>query len=55
MIEWYGGLTVLEQIYFWLGIISTVFLIIQIVRLCFTSFGGDVDLDGDGDIDVDTD
>ena len=23
--------------------------------LCFTSYGGDVDLDGDGDIDVDTD
>ena len=55
MIEWYGGLTVLEQIYFWLGIVATVFLIIQIVMLCFTSFGGDVDLDGDGDIDVDTD
>ena len=55
MIEWYSGLTVLEQIYFWLGIAATVFLIIQIVMLCFTSFGGDVDLDGDGDIDVDTD
>lgn len=55
MIEWYNGLTVLERIYFWLGIVSTVFLIIQIVMLCFTSFGGDVDLDGDGDIDVDTD
>ena len=55
MIEWYGGLTVLEQIYFWLGVVATVFLIIQIVMLCFTSFGGDVDLDGDGDIDVDTD
>jgi len=55
MIEWYSGLTVLEQVYFWLGIVSTVFLIIQIVMLCFTSYGGDVDLDGDGDIDVDTD
>ncbi|MDE6666840.1 MAG: hypothetical protein K2K38_00665 [Clostridia bacterium] len=55
MVEWYSGLSVLEQIYFWLGIIATVFLIIQIVLLCFTSFGGDVDLDGDGDIDVDTD
>lgn len=55
MIEWYKTLTVLEQIYFWLGIVATVFLIIQIVLLCFTSFGGDVDLDGDGDIDVDTD
>lgn len=55
MTEWYSTLTVLEQVYFWLGIVATVFLIIQIVMLCFTSFGGDVDLDGDGDIDVDTD
>ena len=55
MIDWYKTLTVLEQIYFWLGVVATVFLIIQIVLLFFTSFGGDVDLDGDGDIDVDTD
>lgn len=55
MTEWYSTLTVLEQVYFWLGIVATVFLIIQIVMLCFISFGGDVDLDGDGDIDVDTD
>lgn len=55
MIEWYSTLTVLEQVYFWLGIVATVFLIIQIVMLCFTSYGGDVDLDGDGDIDVDMD
>ena len=55
MIEWYSPLTVLEQVYFWLGIVATVFLIIQIVMLCFTSYGGDVDLDGDGDIDVDMD
>ncbi|MDE7083433.1 MAG: hypothetical protein K2O89_07015 [Clostridia bacterium] len=55
MIEWYATLSVLEQVYFWLGVVSTVFLIIQIVMLCFTSYGGDVDLDGDGDIDIDTD
>lgn len=55
MIEWYKTLSVLEQVYFWLGIVATVFLIIQIIMLCFTSFGGDVDIDGDGDIDVDTD
>lgn len=45
----------MEQIYFWLAIVSTVFLIIQIVLMCFSSFGGDIDVDGDGDIDVDTD
>ena len=55
MKEWFLGLSVMEQIYFWLGIVSTVFLIVQIVLMCFSSFGGDVDIDGDGDIDVDTD
>lgn len=55
MKEWFLGLSVMEQIYFWLGIISTVFLIVQIVLMCFSSFGGDVDIDGDGDIDVDSD
>ena len=55
MSEWFLGLSVLEQIYFWLGIVSTLFLIVQIVLMCFSSFGGDLDLDGDGDIDVDAD
>lgn len=53
--EWFKSLTVMEHIYFWLGIVATVFLIVQIVLMCFSSFGGDVDIDGDGDIDVDTD
>ena len=55
MKEWFSNLTVMEQIYFWLAIVSTVFLIIQIVLMCFSSFGGDIDVDGDGDINVDTD
>ena len=55
MAEWFANLTVLEHIYFWLGIASTAFLIVQIILLCCSSFGGDVDLDGDGDIDVDAD
>lgn len=55
MKEWFLNLSVLEHIYFWLGIAATLFLIIQIVLMCFSSFGGDVDIDGDGDIDVDTD
>lgn len=45
----------MEHIFFWLGIAATLFLIVQIILMCFTSFGGDVDIDGDGDIDVDTD
>ena len=55
MKEWFENLSVLEQIYFWLGIVSTLFMIVQIVLMCLSSFGGDADIDGDGDIDVDTD
>lgn len=55
MKEWFLGLSALEHVYFWLGVVATVFLIIQIIILCCTSFGGDVDIDGDGDIDVDSD
>ena len=53
--EWFKSLSVMEHIFFWLGIVSTVFLIIQIILLCISGFGGDLDIDGDGDIDVDTD
>ena len=55
MKEWFQGLSVMEHIYLWLGVAATLFLIIQIIMMCFSSFGGDIDIDGDGDIDVDTD
>ena len=55
MKEWFENLSVMEQIFFWLGIVSTIFMIVQIILMCVSSFGGDVDIDGDGDIDVDTD
>ena len=55
MKAWFENLSVMEQIFFWLGIVSTLFLIVQIVLMCLSSFGGDIDIDGDGDIDVDTD
>lgn len=55
MIEWYKSLSVMEVVYFWLGVVSTILLVVQIILMCFTAFGGDVDIDGDGDIDVDTD
>ncbi len=55
MKEWFDSLSVMQHIFFWLGIAATLFLIVQIILMCFTSFGGDVDIDGDGDIDVDTD
>ncbi len=53
--DWFKNLTVLEHIYFWLGIVSTLFLVIQIVMMCFSSFGGDGDIDGDGVADSDLD
>ena len=55
MIEWYKNLSLFEQIYFWIALAASVFLIVQIIMLCFSSFGGDTDLDGDGEIDVDVD
>ena len=55
MKEWFANLSVMEQIFFWLGIVSTLFMIVQIILMSLSSFGGDVDIDGDGDIDVDTD
>ena len=54
--EWFKGLSVMEQIYFWLGIAATLFLIVQIILLWLVlRSGGDTDIDGDGDIDVDGD
>lgn len=53
--NWFLSLSVMEQIYFWLAAVATLFLIVQIILMCCSSFGGDVDLDGDGDIDVDGD
>ena len=55
MIEWYKNLSIFEQIYFWIALAASIFLIVQIIMLCFWSFGGDTDLDGDGEIDVDVD
>ena len=53
--DWLESLSVLGNIYFWLGIVSSVLLVVQIVLMCFSAFGGDIDIDGDGDIDVDMD
>lgn len=53
--EWFNNLRWWEHVYLWLGVAATLFLIIQIIMMCVSSFGGDVDLDGDGDIDVDVD
>jgi hypothetical protein len=55
MKEWFLSLTVLEQVFFWTAIVGTILLIVQIILMCFSSFGGDVDLDGDGIIDIEAD
>lgn len=55
MVEWYISLTVLEKVYLWLGIASTVFLVVQILLMCFSAFGADAEADAPDDIDVDTD
>ena len=55
MKEWFLNLQWFEHVYLWLGVVSTLFLIVQIILMCVSSFGGDVDLDGDGEIDVDAD
>lgn len=55
MKEWFLSLQWFEHVYLWLGVASTLFLIVQIILMCVSSFGGDVDLDGDGEIDVDVD
>ena len=55
MKEWFANLSVMEQLFFWIGIVSTLFMIVQIILMSLSSFGGDIDIDGDGDIDVDTD
>ncbi|MGN0814290.1 MAG: NfeD family protein [Candidatus Coproplasma sp.] len=54
MVEWYNSLTVLEYVYLWLGVVATVFLIIQIALMCFSVFGADVDFDDDIDVDTDS-
>lgn len=55
MKEWFLNLQWFEHVYLWLGVASTLFLIVQIILMCVSSFGGDVDLDGDGEIDIDVD
>lgn len=46
--SWYNSLTTPEKIYFYIAIVGTVLLVVQIVMMLF-SFGGDADLDTDAD------
>jgi len=54
--NWFTQMTVTEQVLFWIAVVATVALIVQIVMLIF-SFGGGGDMDVsdfDGDIDTDS-
>ena len=45
---WYNSLTTPEKVFFYIAVIGTVLLVVQII-LMLVSFGGDADADGDFD------
>lgn len=47
--QWYLEMSVLEQVYFWIAAVASVFLVVQIVMMLFSFGGGDFDADGDVD------
>lgn len=52
--EWFTQMSVTEQVLFWIAVVATVGLVIQIIMMIFSFGGGDVDVsDFDGDIDTD--
>ncbi len=54
MTEWFNALSVLSKVFFIIGVIAGVALIIQVILMCISPLS-DLDIDGDGDIDVDLD
>lgn len=57
MTDWWNGLTVLEQVFYYCAIPATMILVIQTIAsiLGIGGDGGDVDFDGDIDVDFDSD
>lgn len=49
--EWFVSMSALEQIFFWIAVVASVLLIVQIILL-LVAFGGGADIDGDGDFDL---
>jgi membrane protein implicated in regulation of membrane protease activity len=45
---WYNSLATAEKIYFWIAVVGTILLVVQII-LMITSFGGGADADADTD------
>jgi len=57
MAEFWGGLNLLQKIYFCIGLAATLVLILQIVTMLFGlgETSTEIDLDGDGEPDVSVD
>lgn len=51
---WLASLSVTEHVFFWIAIVASALLLLQIILL-LVSFAGGVDVDGDGDFDWDGD
>lgn len=56
--NWFLEMSALEQVFFWIAIVASVLLVVQIVMLIISFGGGDLDADGnfdsfDGDADTD--
>lgn len=55
MTDWWDGLTVLEQVFYYSAIPATIILVIQTILSIFGIGHGDGDLDFDGDVDTSID
>lgn len=51
---WLASLSAIEHVFFWIAVVASVLLIVQIILL-LVSFAGGGDLDADGDFDMDGD
>ena len=53
--NWFTSMTALEQVFFWIAVVASVLLVVQIILLIVSFGGGDLDADGDFDMNGDTD
>lgn len=53
--EWLKSLSTLQHVFFWIAVVASVLLVVQIILLLVSFGGGDLDADGDFDMDGDTD
>lgn len=55
MVAWYQSLSALEQVFFWISVVASVALIVQIILMLFSFAGMDTDASGPFDNDIDSD